>query len=64
MQQLNMETGYLLVQLSTTAGSAIFLCLNKEKFNLDEINIKQINCALTILSSYKMTELIKFKKKK
>ncbi|MAV57195.1 MAG: hypothetical protein CMI79_06730 [Candidatus Pelagibacter sp.] len=67
IQQLNMETGYLLVQLSTTAGNAIFLCLNKEKFNLHDINIKQINCALissalTILSSYKMTELIKVKK--
>lgn len=67
IKNLNMETGYLLVQLSTTAGNAIFLYLNKEKFNLDEINIKQINyamisSALTILSSYKMTELIKYKK--
>lgn len=67
IKNLNMETGYLLVQLSTTAGNAIFLYLNKEKFILDEINIKQINyammsSALTILSSYKMTELIKYKK--
>lgn len=67
IKNLNMETGYLLVQLSTTAGNAIFLYLNKEKFSLDEINIKQINyammsSALTILSSYKMTELIKYKK--
>lgn len=61
---LSSDTGYALVQTTTTAGNLIYLILNSSNIQLKQIKYRNINSSiisslLTILSSYKMNELIK-----
>ncbi|MDA9216417.1 hypothetical protein N9O88_01180 [bacterium] len=64
LSNLSLESGYALIQTTTTIGNLIYLYTMKN--NIELKNIKCINVKfsllssiLTILSSYKMTVLLK-----
>tara|TARA_Y100000389_G_scaffold182407_1_gene198985 strand:- start:161 stop:592 length:432 start_codon:yes stop_codon:yes gene_type:complete len=61
---LNDYTGYALVQLTTTVGNLFYLTQNYHLLRLDpirEYHLRYSICssALTVLSSYQMTKLLK-----
>ena len=61
---LNNYTGYALIQFTTMLGNFVYLVRNQHLLNLGDITHKQFqfsmgSSALTILSSYHMTRLLK-----
>lgn len=64
LSNLSTESGYSLVQTTTTIGNLIYLYSIKNNIQLKNIKIQDINFSflssiLTILSSYKMNNLLK-----
>ncbi len=62
--QLNNYTGYALIQFTTMLGNFVYLVRNQHLLELEDITHKQLqfsmgSSALTILSSYHMTRLLK-----
>ena len=61
---LNDYTGYAVIQFTTMLGNTIYLIRNKHVLSLKDVRIENIqyslgSSALTILSSYHMTKLLK-----
>ena len=62
--QLNDYTGHALIQFTTMMGNVIYLVRNQRLLELNDINLKHLqysmgSSALTVLSSYHMTRLLK-----
>ena len=62
--QLNDYTGYAIIQFTTMIGNFVYLMRNQHLLKLEDINHKHLqysigSSALTILSSYHMTRLLK-----
>ena len=62
--QLNDYTGYALIQFTTMMGNVIYLVRNPRLLELNDITLRHLqysmgSSALTVLSSYHMTRLLK-----
>ena len=62
--QLNDYTGHALIQFTTMMGNVIYLVRNKRLLELNDITLRHLQYsmgsgALTVLSSYHMTRLLK-----
>ena len=62
--QLNDYTGYALVQLTTMVGNCFYLIRNQHLLSLEDVRAQHLqyslaSSALTVLSSYHMTKLLK-----
>jgi uncharacterized membrane protein len=62
--QLNDYTGYALIQFTTMMGNVIYLVRNQRLLELNDITLRHLqhsmgSSALTVLSSYHMTRLLK-----
>tara|TARA_B110001450_G_scaffold245507_1_gene258601 strand:- start:218 stop:634 length:417 start_codon:yes stop_codon:yes gene_type:complete len=64
INQLNDYTGYALIQTTTLAGNVFYLLQQRQMLRLDDVYLRNIqyslgSSALTVLSSYHMTKLLK-----
>ena len=62
--QLNDYTGYALIQFTTMMGNVIYLVRNQRLLELNDITLRHLqysmgSSALTVLSSYHMTRMLK-----
>ena len=64
IKDFNNHSGYALLQISTAIGNSIYLFINKKNIDFNQLQIKHtqnlaLSSSLTILSSYKMNQLLK-----
>lgn len=62
--QLNDYTGYALIQFTTMVGNCFYLIRNHHLLSLEDVRLQHLqyslgSSALTVLSSYHMTKLLK-----
>jgi len=61
---LNDYTGYAIIQFTTTIGNCVYLFCNQHMLSLEDATFRHLqysigSSALTVLSSYHMTKLLK-----
>tara|TARA_Y100000389_G_scaffold154315_1_gene154806 strand:+ start:780 stop:1193 length:414 start_codon:yes stop_codon:yes gene_type:complete len=64
ISELNDYTGYALIQITTFIGNSFYLMQQKKMLRLEDVYLRHIqyslgSSALTVLSSYHMTKLLK-----
>jgi uncharacterized membrane protein len=62
--KLNDYTGYAIIQFTTTIGNCVYLFCNQHMLSLEDATFRHLqysigSSALTVLSSYHMTKLLK-----